>query len=681
MEKKLKIVAIIQARFESKRFRGKVLKKINNKTLLEILLKRLTKSKLISKIVVATSTNKSDVQIIKEVKKLKFQYYKGSESDVLKRYFQASKKFNAEIIVRITSDCPLIDPEVVDNVISKFLNSNYDYISNINPPTFPDGMDVEVFPFKVLKQINSIAKKKSDREHVTSYIRNHKNFKKFNVKYFKDISKIRLCVDYQEDLTVIKKILKLLNNNIYSNLEKILIIINKNPKTLLPNKDFIRNDGEVMNEGQKTWVKAKKIIPGGTMLFSKNPDLYLPKFWPAYFSKTKGCSVWDLEQNKYIDFSYMGLGTNILGYSNKQVDYAVKETINNGNMSTLNCKEEVELAERLIDLHPWAEMARFARTGGEAAAVAVRLARASTARDKIAVCGYHGWHDWYLAANLNNKNNLNNHLMRNLNIKGVPQSLKNTCFSFEYNNFNEFNNIIRKNNIGAVIMEVSRFEKPKNNFLKKIKKICYEKNIVLIFDECTSGFRENFGGLHLKYNVNPDICLFGKALGNGYPINSIIGKKEIMKSLDSTFISSTFWTDRIGSVAALKTLEIMEKTKSWKIISNLGLKIRNQWSKIAKINGVDIKIKGLLPLPRFEFKKNHNYKKTYITQEFLKKNILANDSIYLSTSHDNKNILNKYYDLLNKYFKIIKKNEDVDSLNKLLDGPVSISGLRSKEND
>ena len=436
-----------------------------------------------------------------------------------------------------------------------------------------------------------------------------------------------------------------------------------------------------MNEGQKTWIKAKKIIPGGTMLFSKNPDLYLPKFWPAYFSKTKGCSVWDLEQNKYIDFSYMGLGTNILGYSNKKVDHAVKETINNGNMSTLNCKEEVELAERLIDLHPWAEMARFARTGGEAAAIAVRLARASTARDKIAVCGYHGWHDWYLAANLNNKNNLNNHLMRNLNIKGVPQSLKNTCFSFEYNDFDQFNNIISKNNIGAVIMEVSRFEKPKNNFLKKIKKLCSAKNIVLIFDECTSGFRENFGGLHLKYNVNPDICLFGKALGNGYPINSIIGKKEIMKSLDSTFISSTFWTDRIGSVAALKTLEIMEKTKSWKIISNLGQKIRNKWLTIAKKNEVDIKIKGLLPLPRFEFKNNHNYKKTYLTQEFLKKNILANDSIYLSICHDNKNILNKYYELLNKYFKVIKKNEDVDSLGKLLDGPVSISGLRSKKND
>ena len=312
----------------------------------------------------------------------------------------------------------------------------------------------------------------------------------------------------------------------------------------------------------------------------------------------------------------MGLGTNILGYSNKKVDHAVKETINNGNMSTLNCKEEVELAERLIDLHPWAEMARFARTGGEAAAIAVRLARASTARDKIAVCGYHGWHDWYLAANLNNNNNLNNHLMRNLNIKGVPQSLKNTCFSFEYNDFDQLNNIISKNNIGAVIMEVSRFEKPKNNFLKKIKKLCSAKNIVLIFDECTSGFRENFGGLHLKYNVNPDICLFGKALGNGYPINSIIGKKEIMKSLDSTFISSTFWTDRIGSVAALKTLEIMEKTKSWKIISNLGQKIRNKWLKIAKKNEVDIKIKGLLPLPRFEFKKNHNYKKTYLTQNF-----------------------------------------------------------------
>ena len=177
-----------------------------------------------------------------------------------------------------------------------------------------------------------------------------------------------------------------------------------------------------MNQGQKFWKRANNIIPGGTMLFSKNPDLFLPKKWPAYFSKTRGCNIWDLDKKKYFDISFMGVGTNILGYSNRFVDKAVKKIIKNGNISTLNSTEEIILAEKLIDINKWAKFVRFARTGGEASSIALRIARAATNRDKVAVCGYHGWHDWYLAGNLENKNNLNNHLMKNLLIKGVPSN-------------------------------------------------------------------------------------------------------------------------------------------------------------------------------------------------------------------------------------------------------------------
>ena len=307
------------------------------------------------------------------------------------------------------------------------------------------------------------------------------------------------------------------------------------------------------------------------MLFSKRPDTFLPDLWPSYF-KTKGCLVTDLDNKKYYDLSTMSVGTNSLGYSNSKVDSAVKKVINNGNISTLNCPEEVYLAKKLVKLHTWAKKVRFARTGGEANSIAIRLARASTKRKNIAFCGYHGWHDWYLAANIKSKKNLSNHLLKGLNIVGVPKELKNTIYSFKYNDFDYLSKLVKEKNIGIIKMEVLRNELPKNNFLKKVRKLANKNGIILIFDECTTGFRETFGGIHKKFRVNPDLLILGKALGNGYAITAILGTEKIMKSINTTFIISTFWTERIGSVAALKTLEVMQKEKSWIKITAIGKK-------------------------------------------------------------------------------------------------------------
>jgi glutamate-1-semialdehyde 2,1-aminomutase len=337
-------------------------------------------------------------------KKLGVNYFIGSENDVLDRFYNAAKKYKGINIVRITADCPLIDPKIVDDVISNFFLKNVDYSSNTNPPTFPDGLDVEVFKFSVLKAAYMNAKKSEEREHVTPFIINNKKFKKFNLKNSIDYSSLRLTLDEKEDFILIAKIIKYFKNNLNFTFKNILNLYKKKNFFLI-NSHLARNEGYNLNAGQKMWKRAKNIIPGGTMLFSKNPDLFLPKFWPAYFEKTKGFNVWDLEGRKYSDFSMMGVGTNILGYSRKEVDDAVRKVIDKGNMSTLNSKEEILLAEKLIDLHPWAGKVRFARTGGEAAAIAVRIARAVTGKDKIAICGYHGWHDWYLSANLSDYQN------------------------------------------------------------------------------------------------------------------------------------------------------------------------------------------------------------------------------------------------------------------------------------
>lgn len=432
-----------------------------------------------------------------------------------------------------------------------------------------------------------------------------------------------------------------------------------------------------MGTGQKLWKQAKTLIPGGNMLLSKRPEMFLPDQWPAYYSKAKGCRVWDLDGNEFIDMSIMGIGTNTLGYGHEEVDAAVRKVIDLGNMSTFNCPEDVYLAEKLVEMHPWADMARFARSGGEANAIAIRIARAASGRDKVAVCGYHGWHDWYLSANLGDDENLAGHLLPGLNPKGVPQNLRGTVFPFNYNNYEELENLVNLHEIGVIKMEVMRNQGPENDFLHKVRKLATNRGIVLIFDECTSGFRQSFGGLHKMYNVEPDMAMFGKALGNGYAITATIGRREVMEAAQSTFISSTFWTERIGPTAALKTLEVMERDRSWEVITDTGLKIRAMWEALAVRHGLQMTISGLPAVQSYAFQSEDNLKyKTLVTQEMLKRNYLSTPLIFSSTAHD-KETIERYIDALDSCFDLVRRCESGEaSVDAMLEGPVCHSGFK-----
>ena len=673
----MNIVAIVQARVDSARFREKVLQKIGSKTIIEILLSRLSNSKLLNKIIVATSNEQVDKRLVEHIKKLNYKIFLGSKNDVLSRYYNAAKKFKADIILRVTGDCPLVDPELVDDVIKKFQNSKVDYISNCLKPTYPDGLDLEIFSFNALKKAHFNCKSIIDREHVTSFFYKYNKFKILNISNNVDYSNLRWTIDEEEDYQVLNLIFKNFKNYFFS-WRDVIDLANKKPLIFNLNKHLKRNDGLKLSRGQKLWIKAKKIIPGGNMLLSKKSELFAPGTWPSYFSRTKGCYVWDLDKKKYIDFSLMGVGTNILGYSNSEVDTAVIKAIRYGNMSTLNAPEEVFLAEKLVEMHPWASMVKFARSGGEANAVALRIARAASGKDKVAICGYHGWHDWYLSANISSKKNLKDFLIPGLSPKGVPVSLKKNTIPFMYNNFEQLENIVKKNNdIGVIFMEVCRSERPKNNFLKKVRNLASQKNIVLIFDECSSGFRENFGGLHLTYDVNPDLAMFGKALGNGYAVTAVIGKKEIMQEAQNTFISSTFWTERIGSVAGLKSLEIMEKNKSWEYITSYGKKVIKKWIEISKKNGIKIKVLGIPALASFVIiSKNFLKYKTFITQEMLKRGYLATNSLYSCISH-NDSILKDYSEHLDKiFYQICRFEKGLDNVDNYLEGPICYSGFK-----
>lgn len=672
----MKIVAIVQARMGSTRLPNKVMKPINGVPMIELLLTRLAKCQRLDQIVLATSVDPRNQVLVDHVAALGFACEQGSENDVLERYVQAAESHGAEVVVRITGDCPLVDPQLVDDCILHFLQADVDYLSNTSPPTYPDGLDVEVVRLDALRRALQESTLPFDHEHVTPYVRESGLFTTATYSHHENLSSLRWTVDDPEDFEVITQVFEHFAPEIHFPWQDVLALTQSQPDLFAANQHIDRNQGAIMGTGQKLWQRAKRVIPGGNMLLSKRAEMFLPDQWPAYFSKAKGCKVSDLDGNEYIDMSIMGIGTNILGYGHPEVDEAVIHTVQAGNMSTLNCPEEVYLAERLVELHPWADMVRFARSGGEANAIAIRIARAASGKDKVAICGYHGWHDWYLSANLGDDKSLDGHLIPGLEPNGVPRNLKNTVYPFTYNRLDQLESLISQHDIGVIKMEVSRNEGPEPGFLEGVRQLASDRGIVLIFDECTSGFRETLGGLHKKYGVEPDMAMFGKALGNGYAITATIGRREVMEAAQSTFISSTFWTERIGPTAALKTLEVMARERSWETITQTGLTIRQRWQQLADKHGLSISHWGLPALTGFTIQSDHALVyKTLISQEMLKKGYLASTSVYVCTAHTPE-IVDSYFEALDPILGLISQCEDGYDVMSLLNGPVCHAGFK-----
>ncbi|MDD5194078.1 MAG: aminotransferase class III-fold pyridoxal phosphate-dependent enzyme [Candidatus Omnitrophica bacterium] len=433
-----------------------------------------------------------------------------------------------------------------------------------------------------------------------------------------------------------------------------------------------------MGKSQNLYRKAKNIIPGGTQLLSKRPEMFLPDFWPAYYKEAKGCYVVDLDGKSYTDMSYMGIGSCILGYADSDVNKAVKRAIDSGSMSTLNAPEEFELAKVLIALHPWADMVRYARTGGEAMAMAVRIARAASRKDAVLFCGYHGWHDWYLAANLASDSALDGHLLPGLNPLGVPRTLQGTAFPFRYNDIENFLKLIKihKNNIGVVVMESIRDQKPIREFLATIREVTKKLKIVLIVDEITAGFRLNTGGAHLLFGLKPDMAVFAKGMSNGFPMAAVIGKEEIMQRAQDTFISSTYWTDKIGPTAALATIKKFRTCNVSKHLAYVGRLVQEGWRTLAAKHALKTEISGMLPLGHFSFQYDKPLElKTLFTQLMLAKGFLATNAFYASYAHKEEHV-QKYLSAVGEAFAFIAKAIKKGNPAKFLKGPVCHSGFK-----
>ena len=407
---------------------------------------------------------------------------------------------------------------------------------------------------------------------------------------------------------------------------------------------------------KKLWNKALKVIPGGNGLLSKRPERFLPDGWPTYFKKAKGVYIWDLNNKKFTDMATMGIGTSVLGYNNSSINNFVKLKIDQGINTTLNCYEEYELAKELLKIDKFADQVKFARGGGEAMSLAVRIARAKTKKNKIIFCGYHGWHDWYLSANLQNIKNLNNHLLKNLKPIGIPKNFKNSAIPIEFNNIQMLEKISNLKNIAAIVVEPCRMERLSKTYVNKLNQICKKKKIALIVDEITSGWRDCKGGIYKEIGLKPSLVIYGKALGNGFAISAVIGSKKIMDIAQDTFVSSTAWTERVGFAAGLAVIKYHKENKIFSHNKKIGRQIKNGWLKLAKKHNLKIEVNSLNTIINFNFlyKNKNDYLITLFTELMLKENILANNTIYISYYHKKKNVIEYLKSVDKAFYKISK---------------------------
>jgi glutamate-1-semialdehyde 2,1-aminomutase len=434
-----------------------------------------------------------------------------------------------------------------------------------------------------------------------------------------------------------------------------------------------------MTKTHELYAKAKKIIPGGTQLLSKRPEMLAPDVWPEYFSRAIGCEVWDLDGRHYYDFSTNNVGACLLGFANSEVNNAVKEVVDLGTMSSLNPPEEVALAEALIAIHPWAEQARFTRAGGESMTVAVRIARATTGRSKVAVAGYHGWHDWYLAANLGEDDALKGLLLPGLEPAGVPKELRGTTIAFQHNDFAAFDKVINESGdqLAAIVLEPCRHYAPEDGYLEYIKKKAHECGAILIFDEITVGWRLTFGGAHLLFDVMPDIAVFSKSLGNGHPMGAIIGTRDAMQGANNSFISSTYWTDRVGPAAALATLGEMSKINVPAHIDCIGKKVKNVLEELGKKHDLPLVVNaGYACFVCFSFQaEKGNIMRTLFTQLMLDEGFLAGMAFYPTLAHTDE-LVEKYAIAVDKVFAKLKSLLENDALEQAMKGPEAHTGFK-----
>jgi len=641
----MRSVGIIQARMNSSRLPGKVLMPLAEEPVLGHVVRRLSSCTQVTEVVVATSTEEVDDAIEEFCRVREIHCYRGSLDDVLDRHVQAARLFQADYVVRITSDCPAFDATIVDALVVAAIAGSYDCYGLIGD--YPDGLDCTVYSMTALETASKEASLPTDREHVSMFLeKNPHRFRTGGLSVFSGLASHRWTLDEREDYEFLSEVFDRLEDPAAPSLtNEILAMLRADPSLSAKNRGLSRNAGcqpesfrspVETHTGPALYREAKRLIPGGTQLLSKRPEMFAPDVWPSYYSRAKGSTIWDLDGNEYTDMSIMAVGACILGYADDEVDEAVREAVARGVNTTLNCPEEVELAREMCLLHPWFDMVRYARGGGEAMSMAIRIARASTGRDLILFSGYHGWGDWYLAANLADDSSLDGHLMPGLRPNGVPRGLSGTAVPFLVEDIESLKEACRgrEEEVAAIVIEPARAHEAPVEYLSALREVASELGAVLVFDEITSAFRMCAGGIHRRYEVYPDVAVFAKSMANGYAMAAVLGTEAVMQAAQTTFISSTNWTENIGPAAALATLRKYKRERVEDHIIPLGTGAKEVWNRAAKVSGLQVSTSGIPTLAGFSFDHPSNRAMTtrYVI-EMLKKGFLASNQFKPSFSH------------------------------------------------
>lgn len=591
------IVALIQARMGSSRFPGKVLQDLAGRPMLWHVVNRVRRAAKVDEVVVATTDRDVDHPVARFCEQEGIACFRGDEQDVLDRFYQAAKANRADVVVRITADCPLIDPSVIDKVLERFQRGDCDYACNIIRYTYPDGLDTEVCSFAALERAWREAKKPSEREHVTPYLRTDR-FRTANVESEIPVSPsdFRWTVDHPADLEFVRKVYAAFANNGDFGFREVFDLLKERPELATIQAETIMNEGYYKSLYQQAkagaapkrplaqsqaWLeRAKKVIPGCAQTFSKGYTQYVQGVAPIFLERGKGCRVWDVDGNEYIDY-VQGLLPNILGYAHEEVNAAAAAQLAKGHSFSLPHPLEVQLAERLTQLIPCAEMVRFGKNGSDATSGAVRAARAFTGRERIACCGYHGWQDWYIGSTTRHA--------------GVPKAVRDLTHPFPYNDLASLEKLLdaHPDEFAAVIMEPVNFVEPAHGFLEGVKHLAHRHGALLIFDEICVGFHFGLGGAQKLYGVTPDMACFGKAMGNGYPISCILGRADVMHTFEEIFYSFTFAGEVASMAAAMKVLDILEQTDALARLESSGRTLQDAVNAMAKESGLGQRIRAV----------------------------------------------------------------------------------------
>ena len=555
-------VALIQARMGSTRLPGKVLTDLGGRPVLDWVVAAGEAVPGVDRVAVATSDAPGDDAIESWCAERSVTCHRGPEADVLERFRLAAAAEGAATIMRLTADSPLLDPQVCGQVLVLHERSGADYASNVDPPNWPDGLDCEVFTAAALNTAARTAVRASEREHVTPFIRNNRTrFRAVSLSCpLPGIDHLRWALDTPEDLAFLRALVGRLDSGRPPSHVDLLRQIGADSPLQEINAERKRNEGyerSLLNESSdvppafdrslRLLARAERVIPLGSQTFSKS-RLQLPHTQsPLFLTHGDRGRVWDVDGNEYVDLMG-GLLPVVLGYRDPDVDVAIREQLTRGISFSLATELEVELAERLAEIIPCAEMARFGKNGSDATAAAVRIGRAATGRDRVAAGGYHGWHDWYVGATSRNK--------------GVPARYSELTHRFDHNDIDALHTLFRAHpgEFAAVILEPMTASEPAPGYLDEVAALTRAKGAVLIFDEVITGFRFDIGGAQTLFSVTPDLAAFGKSMGNGMPISAVVGRADLMAEMEEIFFSSTFGGEALSLAAAIAVIDKMRNT-------------------------------------------------------------------------------------------------------------------------